>query len=98
MTDLETLDRVRIRELFDLRSEHNSLSGGGYEEDLYPAFHRLRETGPVHPGVVHRLIGWDGDAFFQGLPYADLPHFSAFSYEACDRAFRDNVTFASAPC
>jgi cytochrome P450 len=91
------LDRTRIRELFDLRSEHNSLSGGSYQEDPYPAFHHLRETGPVHEGVVHHLLGWDGEAYFQGLPYPDLPHFSAFSFAACDQALRDNETFASSP-
>ena len=34
---------------------------------------------------------------FQGLPFPDRPHFSAFSFEACDAAFRDDEVFASAP-
>ena len=38
---------------------------------------------------MHELTGYSGDWFFQGLPYPDRPHFSAFSYEACDAAFRD---------
>jgi cytochrome P450 len=97
MTDSEVLDRSRIRELFDLRSEHNSQSGGGFTEDPYPTFHRLRESGPVHPGVVHEMLGWKSEAYFQGLPYPDRAHYSAFSYESCDRAFRDNETFASSP-
>jgi cytochrome P450 len=97
MTSIESLDRSRIRELFDLRSGNHSFTGGGYEMDPYPAFHLLRQTGPVHPGVVHSLIGWKEDAYFQGLPHSDRPHFSVFGYEACDQAFRDNETFASSP-
>ena len=38
---------------------------------------------------MHTLTGYPGDAMFQGLPFPDRPHFSAFSYEACDAAFRD---------
>ena len=44
---------------------------------------------------MHELTGYPGDWFFQGLPYPDRPHFSAFSYEACDAAFRDGDVFAS---
>ena len=38
--------------------------------------------------------GFDGDAFFHGLPYPDRPHFSAFSFEACDAVYRDPDVFA----
>jgi len=82
------LDKARIRELFDLR-----LRDDVYLDDPYPAFHALRASGPVHPGVVHELVGFDGEAVFQGLPFAERPHFSAFSFEACDQAFRDENTF-----
>jgi cytochrome P450 len=51
----------------------------------------------VHPGIVHELTGLDGDAMFHGLPYPDLPHFSAFSFAACDAAYRDDAVFASSP-
>ena len=36
-------------------------------------------------------------AYFHGLPYPDRPHFSAFSFEACDAAYRNPEVFASAP-
>ena len=42
--------------------------GGSFEDDPYPAFHRLRETGPVHEGTPGRLIGFQGQEAFQGLP------------------------------
>jgi cytochrome P450 len=91
------LDRARIRELFDLRSNQNVASGGDYRVDPYPEFHRLRESGPVHEGTVHDLLGHAGDFYFEGLPYPELRHFSAFSFAACDEAFRDNERFASSP-
>ncbi|HZQ58206.1 MAG TPA: cytochrome P450 [Acidimicrobiales bacterium] len=90
------LDRDRIRELFDLRRRGGG-SFGAYTDDPYPALHRLRETGPVHEGTVHGLIGFDGPAFFHGLPEPDRPHYSVFSFEVCDAVYRDDTTFRSAP-
>lgn len=91
------LDRDRVRELFDLRSNHNARSGGDYTDDPHPAWHRLRETGPVHEGTVHELIGYPHDATFHGVPDPNRPHFSIFSYAACDDAYRDDELFASSP-
>ena len=91
------LDREKLRELFDLGGAAFARSGGAYEEDPYPGLHRLREAAPVHEGIVHELLGFEGPAMFQGLPYPERPHFSAFSFEACDAAFRDEETFASSP-
>jgi cytochrome P450 len=93
----ESLDRVRMRELFDLRGSYNELTGGHYDGDPYPTWHRLREEGPVHPGTVHELTGRPETLYFQGLPFPDRPHFSAFSYDACMEAFRDPAVFASSP-
>ena len=93
----QLLDRETLRRLFDLRSSYNARSGSGYVDDPYPKWHELREEAPVHEGVVHDLTGYPGDWTFQGLPYPDQPHFSAFGYEACDAAFRDSDLFASAP-
>jgi len=91
------LDRARIRELFDLRSSYNAYTGGDYTDDPNPVWHDLRARGPVVPGTVHELTGYAGDALFHGLPYPDRPHFSAFSYAACDAAYRNDQVFASAP-
>jgi cytochrome P450 len=91
----QTLDRDELRRLFDLRSSYNAHSGGGYTDDPYPVWHALREQAPVHEGVVHELTGYPGDWFFQGLPYPDRPHFSAFGFDACDAVFRDGEAFAS---
>jgi len=98
MTDAsQVLDVERVRALFDLRANFNALFGGNYEDDPYPIWTGLRERAPVHPGVVHELTGFEGPAFFHGLPYPDRPHFSAFSYAACDSVYRDDKIFASSP-
>ncbi len=97
MSDAPVLDPRRIRELFDLRGETYAARGGAFEADIYPRFHRLRETGPVHPGIVGPLAGFHGDAFFPGLPYPELPHFSVFDYATCQAVLRDADTFTTAP-
>lgn len=90
-----TLDREKLRELFDLRSSYNALSGGTYADDPYPVWHRLREQGPVLPGVLHELTGATDPMYFHGLPFPDRPHFTTFDYETGFAAHRDPEVFAS---
>ena len=90
-----TLDYDRLRELFDLRSSYNEYVGGGYTDDPYPIWHRLREQGPVLPGTLHQLTGIDGNLHFHGLPFPDRPHFTLFDYESCFAAFRNGEVFSS---
>jgi cytochrome P450 len=91
------LDPQRIRTLFDLHSDVYAVRGGSYDVDPYPAFRRLREAGPVHPGIVGPLVGFHAEAAFQGLPYPELDHFSVFDFETCDEVMRDTARFISAP-
>ena len=97
MTNLHTLDRARIRQLFDLRGPTYALLGGAYHDDPYPTWHRLREEAPVHEGVLHELTGFEGPAMFVGLPEPDRAHFTVFSYEACEAVYRAPGTFAQWP-
>ncbi|MGA9677543.1 MAG: cytochrome P450, partial [Mycobacterium sp.] len=92
-----TLDRDRLRELFDLRSSYNAYTGGTYEDDPYPVWHRLRAEGPVLPGILHELTGSTDPLFFHGLPYPDSPHFTAFDYDSCMTVYRNPDVFASSP-
>jgi cytochrome P450 len=94
-SDYDALDRSRLRELFDLRSNVYATRGGAFDGDPYPEFHRLRETGPVHEGIVGELVGYHGEAFFQGLPYPDRRHVSCFDFATCDAVFRDGDTFVA---
>jgi cytochrome P450 len=91
----ELLDPERVRQLFDLANHVQGWNGGNYTADPYPIWHRLRERAPVHEGTVHALSGIDEDLMFHGLPYPDRPHYSAFSWAACDAVYRDPETFAS---
>jgi cytochrome P450 len=93
----QMLDVERVRKLFDPRSSYVAEICGSYDEDPYPVWHALQERAPVHEGVLHELTGVSGPARFHGLPYPDRPHFSVFSYEACDRAYRNEDVFASSP-
>ena len=90
------LDVERVRKLFDLRGSFLGPMGGSYADDPYPVWQKLREQAPVHPGTLHDLSGFQGDYFFHGLPFAELPHFTAFTFEACDIAYRNNDLFSSA--
>ncbi|MDT3442844.1 cytochrome P450 [Pseudofrankia sp. BMG5.37] len=91
------LDRARLREVFDLRNEANVGAVAGYTEDPYPRWHELRERAAVHPGTLHELTGYHGPVMFQGLPFGDRPHFTAFTFAACDEALRNQEVFASSP-
>jgi cytochrome P450 len=90
-----SLDPARIRELFDLR--RNTVLAGRYEDDPYPAWHRLRETGPLHEGTPGRLIGFEGPELFFGLPEPDRPHFTAFDFATCDAIVRNGEAFRMSP-
>jgi cytochrome P450 len=100
MSTTSILDRERLRTLFDLRRRGDATVDGQvylYTDDPYPGLQRLRETGPVHEGIVHELLGFDKPATFQALPEPDRPHFSVFDYETIDRVFRDEETYPSSP-
>ena len=55
MSQAPLLDRDRIKELFDLRTNTLSFTGGDRAMDPYPRWHELRASGPVHSGTVHEL-------------------------------------------
>ncbi len=96
MTDTRpVLDLNRVRELFDLRGSFMSMTGGNYYDDPYPIWQALREEAPVHPGIVHELTGITEPMSFHGLPSPDRVHFSAFSFAACQDAYRNDVIFSS---
>jgi cytochrome P450 len=98
MTEIrQVLDLERVRQLFDLAGSYRAFNGGSYRDDPYPAWQALRTAAPVHKGTVHSLTGVDGDLYFHGLPYADRVHFSTFSWEPCDTAYRTPEIFASSP-
>lgn len=93
----QKLDIARVRELFDLRGGSALFTGGGFVGDPHTRWHELRETGPVHEGIVHELTGCEDPAMWHGVPEPERRHFSAFSYDTCDEAQRDTEIYASSP-
>lgn len=91
------LDRDRIKELFDLRKSVADWNGGDLEIDPHPAWHELRESGPVHAGNPHELSGIDRGLLWHGLTTPELPKFSVFSFDACDTVYRNPEIYASSP-
>jgi cytochrome P450 len=91
----QLLDLERVRRLFSLAGNVQGWNGGHFRADPYPIWRGLREEAAVHQGTVHGLSGVEDDLVFHGLPYPDRPHFSAFSWSACDAAYRNPETFAS---
>ncbi|HVU73633.1 MAG TPA: cytochrome P450 [Mycobacteriales bacterium] len=89
------LDVARVRELFDLRNAYSEYIGGTYTDDPYVVWNALREKGAVQEGTLHGLSGITDPLFFHGLPEPDRRHFTAFTYEACDAAYRNPDVFAS---
>src|SRR5258707_398189 len=89
------LDRERLRRLFDLRSPVYADRGGGYVGDPYPTFRARRESGPVHEETPHGALAWTEPVVFQGLPYPNRRHFTAYDFETCSRVFGDDEHFVS---
>ena len=90
MNDLTT-DDPRYRELFDPAKEAQA-SSGMVVPDLTPAMCALRERGPVLPGSLRQLLNLP--ALHHGFD-RERPHYTIFSYAACERAFRENMVFSS---
>jgi cytochrome P450 len=92
-------DEELFRELFDGVSGDGGRSGGGVVADPYPDFHRARERGAVHAASVPEVLGLDERVPYQLRNYQlrdrGIPVYSAWSFEACDRALRDAATFSS---
>ncbi len=94
-TAKSVLDLDRVRRVFDLSGSQLAWTGGDYRGDPYPSWHQRRSEAPVHPGTVHGLTGVTEEYGFAGLPEPDRLHFSAFSWAACEEAYRDDQVFAS---
>jgi cytochrome P450 len=83
----------RFQELYDVERHVKTTDGGILVEDPYPAWAELRAAAPVHQGTVRELMGYDMPGGLGGRH--NRPVYSAFSWEANDRAFRDNEIFSS---
>ena len=79
----------RYLEIFDPAKEAAAM--GYVTNDLAPRMNQLRDESPVHEGSLFELLGYPGGPGHT----SQLKAYTIFSFEACDRAFRDNETFSS---
>ena len=86
-----------LRRLFDLRSSYNAHSGGGYTDDPYPSGTSCASRRRCTRASCTSSPATRATRSSRACRIPDRPHFSAFSFEACDAAFRDAEVFASSP-
>lgn len=90
MADSVNAKDDRYNEMFDVRNE--ARSGVLIETDMNGTFNALRDAAPVHKGYLHELMKIEGHHSKYATPRGG---YTAFSFEACNAAFRDNETFSS---
>jgi cytochrome P450 len=91
MSEALTADDALYSELFDPAKEAASGEGVVYG-DFTQDFNRLRDQGAVHKGSIREILNL---AAIEHAFDVERPFYSLFSFEACDRAFRDNQVFSS---
>lgn len=91
MNQTLTSDDPRYREMFDTAKEAASF-GDVVTGDLVEQMGVLRDQAPVMKGSLRELLKVKSTH-----PSFDRPreHYTFFTYELCDRAFRDNKLFSS---
>lgn len=85
-------DDPRYGELFDAAKEAAASNDGAVYGDLSPAMNALRDERAAHKGSLRSLLN------VPDLHDADdqaRERYTIFSFEACNRAFRDNQLFSS---
>jgi cytochrome P450 len=91
--DVLLADDPLYEELYDVRREAEDIGNAVDVAAIMPAVHQLRAEAPVHKGRLRELLG---------LPHHDRhtraagrQHWTVLSYDACELAFRDPVTFSN---
>lgn len=85
-------DEAIIKALYDVRKESEEI-GNYVEGDPYPAMNALRAQGAVQKGFLRQLLALP--PFHRHAGALEREGYSCFSYEACERAFRDNVNLSN---
>ena len=85
-------DEAIIEALYDVRKEAEEI-GNYVEGDPYPAMNALRAQGAVQKGFLRQLLALP--PFHRHAGALEREGYSCFSYEACERAFRDNVNLSN---
>jgi cytochrome P450 len=91
MSEALTKDDPRYRELFDAAKEAAVSNNGAVYGDFTQAMNALRDAGPVHKGSLRELLGLPSIGHYS----PPREHYTIFSFEACNYAFRNAQFFSS---
>jgi cytochrome P450 len=78
--------------LYDVRKEAEDV-GNYIEGDPYPAIKTLRERAPVQKGFLRQLLALP--PFHRHKGALDRQGYTCFTFDMCDKAFRDNVNLSN---
>jgi cytochrome P450 len=87
-------ERELEERLDELVRRRRQISGSGTDIAVHKELTALREQAPVHQGSLYELLGLPAPRARDDAGPA-RPRFTAVSWEAVDRVYRDNVTFSS---
>ena len=90
MSETPVSEDARYKKIFNLAQEARE-HGDDINYDINGDLRRLREQAPVLRGTLRELLKLGGKPSFE----TDLPGYTVFSYNACERAYIDNITFRS---
>ena len=79
-------------QLYDVKREAEEL-GNYIDVDPNPLMGALREKGPIHRGFLRELLGLP--AYHRHKGALDRPGFTTFGFDACEKAFRDNLNLSN---
>lgn len=91
-TNLLTSDDSLYDSLYDVRKEAEEI-GNYIDIDPYPGINALREQAPVHKGFMRDLLGLP--TFHRQRGALGRQGYTCYTFEACDKAFRDNVNYSN---
>jgi cytochrome P450 len=78
--------------LYDVRKEAEEI-GNYIDHDPYPTMNALRERAPVQKGFMRQLM--ELTPFHRHKGAMDREGYTCFTFDACEKAFRDNVNLSN---
>jgi cytochrome P450 len=91
-TQAERSDDDIIEALYDVRKEAEEF-GNYVEGDPYPAMNAARARAPVQKGFLRQLLALP--PFHRHRGSLEREGYTCFTFDACERAFRDNVSLSN---
>jgi cytochrome P450 len=93
MADVLIADDPLYEELYDVRREAREI-GNLLEEDVNPHLNLLRNAAPVHKGNLRELLKFPQLKHRMAMAQ-ERDGYTCFSFDACEKAFRDGESFST---